>query len=120
MKLAPSILLLLFLIGLGAGRGAHASDLDDGISKHLDDSIEQNDELGQKERNVSFIKMNALSKSDVASKSSSQSGISGTQAGSAPGSGNLNSVVLGPGGSVRGDIIILDQSRGDKTQVIGR
>ncbi len=32
--------------------------------------------------------------------------------------GNMNSVVMGPGSNIKGDIIIIDQSKGDKTQVV--
>lgn len=92
-----------------------ASDLDDGISKHLDDTISKDDELGQKDRNINFIKLKAKSDAAVRSKKGTDKGNS---AGSTPGSGNMNSVVLGPGGNVRGDIIIIDESRGDKTQVV--
>lgn len=96
---------------------SYASDLDDGISKPLDDSISKDDELGQKDRNISYIKLKAKSDAAVRSQKGTDKGDS---AGNKPGSGNMNSVVLGPGGNVRGDIIIIDQSRGDKTQVVDR
>lgn len=89
-----------------------ASDLDDGISKSLDDSISKDDELGQKDRNINFIKSKAKSNAAVRAKNGTD------QQGGKSGDGNMNSVVLGPGGNVRGDVIIIDQSRGDKTQVV--
>lgn len=118
LKIIPVLCLVLL-----AATTAGASDLDDGISKPYEDSIDKYDELGQRDRNVSFIKRNAMSKADVAAKAGTsgvQPGQAGQPAGQAPSTGNMNSVVLGIGGTVRGDIIIIDQSRGDRNQVIGR
>ncbi|MDD2366135.1 MAG: hypothetical protein PHN84_08230 [Desulfuromonadaceae bacterium] len=105
------LVICLFLISASV----FASDLDDGISKSLDESISKDDELGQKDRNISFIKLKAKSDAAVRSKKGTDQG---SAAGNTPATGNMNSVVLGPGGNVRGDIIIIDQSRGDKTQVV--
>lgn len=116
------LVLLCFLSTLSAAT-VYASDLDDGISKATDDSINADDQLGQRDRNVSYIKRKAISDSDVRSRKGIEQGKSaGSIAGSSstPGMGNMNSVVLGPGGNVRGDIIIIDQSRGDKTQVVDK
>lgn len=126
MRKLIKTILVLCLVSLAAAATACASDLDDGISKPYDESIERDDELGQRDRNVSFIKKNSMSKADVAAKAGTRGVQSGQgrqtgQTGQAGNStGNLNSVVLGVGGTVRGDIIIIDQSRGDKNQVIGR
>jgi len=98
------------------GGKAVASDLDDGISRYSDESIEKDDELGQRDRNISFIKEHAKSDALVGAAAGMKNGMSG--AGAAPGNGNMDSVVLGPGGSVRGDIIIIDESKGPKTQVV--
>jgi len=76
-------------------------DLEDKISKATDDSIDKDDELGQKDHNVKFLKMKA------------KSGSSGSMQGKS-GDANMNSVVLGAGSNVRGDIIILDESKGNK------
>ena len=97
-----------------------ASDLDDGISKFTDDNISKWDDLGKKDRNVTYIKLNARSQADVRSKRGR--GINGQTAGggtggSGGGSANMNSVILGAGGTIRGDVIIIDDSRGDKTQI---
>ena len=88
----------------------NASDLDDGISSYTDDNISKWDELGKKDRNVTFIKMNAKSQAKVRSNGGIVTGTSG--------GANMNSVILGAGGTVRGDIIIIDDSSGDKTQVV--
>lgn len=114
MRLFFSFFIASFLLVSGI---SIASDLDDGISKPLDDSIAKDDELGQKDRNISYIKLKAKSDAAVRSQKGTDQGGS---AGKKPASGNMNSVVLGPGGNVRGDIIIIDQSRGDKTQVVDR
>lgn len=122
MKKMPTIFLMLCLLVLCCAQLVGASDLDDGISKPYDEPIERDDELGQKDRNVSFIKRNARSKGDVAATAAGKKGesVQSVRGGSGPSTGNLNSVVLGVGGTVRGDIVIIDQSRGDKNQVIGR
>ncbi|MDY0190934.1 MAG: hypothetical protein RBR22_09400 [Desulfuromonas sp.] len=90
-----------------------AGDLDDGISKFTDDNITKWDDLGKKDRNVTFIKLNARSQASVRSKNGNASGTSGISDGSA----NMNSVILGAGGTIRGDVIIIDDSSGDKTQI---
>lgn len=107
-----SILLCLVMFGV---LPAFSGDLDDGISKFTDDDMTKWDDLGKKDRNVTFIKMNARSQASVRSKNGNAdaSGTSGTSDGSA----NMNSVVLGAGGTIRGDVIIIDDSRGDKTQI---
>jgi len=91
-----------------------SNDLDDGISGYTDDSIKKWDNLGKKDRNVTFIKMNAKSKAMVQKKSGESLQDSG---GSSSGAANMNSVVMGAGSTVRGDIIIIDDSKGDKTLV---
>nr|MBF0221985.1 hypothetical protein [Desulfobulbaceae bacterium] len=82
-----------------------AGDLDDGISKYTDDSVEATDKLGDPDKNIKYIITKA--------KSQAAAGESGAEGG-----GNMNSVVVGPGTNIRGDVIILDQSKGDKTQVV--
>ncbi len=86
---------------------ALANDLDDGISKHTDDAVSGYDELGSKDRNITFIKMNAKSQAKVKSKGGT---VTGTSSGT-----NMNSVVMGAGSNIKGDIIIIDESKGDKT-----
>lgn len=79
-------------------------DLEDKISKSTDESIDKDDELGQKDYNINYLKM----------KAKSSAGGQGTS-----GDANMNSVVLGAGSNVSGDIIIIDESRGGKTNVSG-
>ena len=106
-----SFLCLFFISMPGMVLG---DDLDDGISTYTDDSIRKWDNLGKKDRNVTYIKMNAKSRALVQQKSGT--GIQGSS-GSGAGSANMNSVVMGAGSTVRGDIIIIDDSKGDKTLV---
>jgi hypothetical protein len=89
---------------------AVADDLDDGISKQTDDAVSGYDELGSKDRNIKFIKMNAKSQAKVRSNKDGQ--VAG-----ASGGANMNSVVMGPGSNIKGDIIIIDESKGPKTIV---
>jgi len=116
MNIRRFVSLLILFIFMGC-LPAVASDLDDGISKFTDDNISKWDDLGKKDRNVTFIKLNARSQADVRSKRGK--GVNGSSAagGAGGGTNNMNSVVLGAGGVIRGDVIIIDDSRGDKTQV---
>ncbi|MFH0781698.1 MAG: hypothetical protein V2B20_07055 [Pseudomonadota bacterium] len=112
MKTIPVVVLMVFfsfiaVSGLDMARG---SDLDDGISKFTDDGIEKDDELGKPDINIKFIVMNAKSKAMV--KKGDKDKV-----GSNDGSANMNSVVLGAGSNVKGDIYIIDQSKGPKTNV---
>lgn len=90
-----------------------AGDLDDGISKYTDDGISKYDDLGKADRNVNFTVLDAKSRAQVRANAG-QAGVVGSDQKNA----NMNSVIMGPGGTVRGDIIIIDQSKGDKTQVV--
>lgn len=88
-----------------------ASDIDtDGISRYKDDPISKHSELGDPEPNVNFIILNAKSKAKVLSRK-------GEQAAKGGGSANLNSVILGAGGTILGDVIIIDESRGNNTVI---
>lgn len=103
--------LVIVLTLLACATVAIAGDFDDGISNYTEDNVSKWDELGEKDRNVNFIKLKA--KSQAAVRANSGGVVTGTT-----GDGNMNSVVLGAGGTVHGDIIIIDESRGDKTQVV--
>lgn len=107
---------MFFIVSATVPCTVFSDDLDDGISSHTDDGIKKWDQLGQKDRNITFIKMNARSKAMVMKKSGE--GLVGSNAsGSGSGAANMNSVVMGAGSTVRGDIIIIDDSKGDKTLV---
>lgn len=93
------VVIAVCLLGSGV---CLADDLDDGIGKYTDESIDKDDELGQKDINQRFIMLKAKQK--------------GSMGGS--GGGNMNSVVSY--GDIKGDVIIIDQSKGDKTQVVGK
>ena len=91
----------------------YCSDLDDGISKYTDDNMSKWDDLGKKDVNVRFIKLNARSQADVRSKRGKN-----VDTGTGSGGANMNSVVLGAGSTIRGDVIIIYDSHGDKTQIV--
>lgn len=110
-------LITVFVLVLTLTTELRAGDLDDdGISSYTDDPITKYSELGKPEPNVSFIILNAKSKAKVLSRKGEDAakGGGGVQK---PGQANLNSVVLGAGGTVQGDIIIIDEGRGDKTVI---
>lgn len=101
------ILLVAAVVGLiGSGSGL-AGDMDDGISKFTDGAIAKDDELGERDPNLSYIMMKA------AGRTSTEDDVVGTDRGA-----SMNSAIIGPGGNIKGDIIIIDNSRGDKTQVV--
>ncbi|MBI3756091.1 MAG: hypothetical protein HY265_08035, partial [Deltaproteobacteria bacterium] len=88
-----------------------------------DDDIQSDHEMGEFSPNIKFKKMDAKSKVKVRQKKSDQSNDSSSSSksgGKTDASGNMNSVVLGPGGSVKGDIIIIDESKGPKTQIVDK
>jgi hypothetical protein len=91
-----------------------AGDLDDGISEFTDDSIDKYDELGKADKNIKFIKMKAKSQASARANK----GQDGAAATSGSQNGNMNSVVLAPGTNVKGDIIIIDESKGPKYNVV--
>lgn len=96
---------------------AVASDLDDGISTYTGDSIAAWDRLGKPDPNIGFILLRAKSLATAI-----QPGIISTPSSSAvigdAAMSNINSVVLGAGSRVSGDVILVDQSSGAKTQLI--
>ena len=111
LGLVSIIILMLALV-----TELYAGDLDDdGISSYTDDPITKYSELGKPEPNVSFIILNAKSKAKVLSQKGNKAAKGGGI--QQPGKANLNSVVLGAGGTVRGDIIIIDEGKGDKTVI---
>lgn len=105
-------IICFFIIPLVLAVESIGGDLDDGISEYTDDSVSKYDELGQADKNITFMKMNAKSRAEVKKKS----GVEG-QSGSTSGT-NMNSVVMGAGSNVKGDIIIIDESKGDKFQIV--
>lgn len=104
-----------------------ADDLEDKIGQYTDDDIQADHTMGEGTPNVKFIKQNAKSKAKVRQKAAQRNHQANTEASdkkkhqtNTEASGNMNSVVLGPGGSVKGDIIIIDESKGSKTQVVDK
>jgi hypothetical protein len=109
MKAIRVLFLMSFFLFIAINM-AQASDLDDGISKFTDDGIEKDDEMGKPDINIKFIVMNAKAK--AMTKKGDKDKV-----GSDSGSSNMNSVVLGAGSKVKGDIYIIDQSKGPKTNI---
>ncbi|NTV13503.1 MAG: hypothetical protein HGA96_06175 [Desulfobulbaceae bacterium] len=107
MKRPVVLLITLMLLCLGS-RTLLADDLDDGISKSTDDGIAADDELGKASKNIKFIIESAKSQAKVAEKSS---GKSNSRTGKTTGDSNQNSVVMGAGSNVHGDIYIIDEGK---------
>ncbi|MCP5004757.1 MAG: hypothetical protein GY941_12580 [Planctomycetes bacterium] len=95
-------LLVVPLVIVGTCPGA---DLDDGISKYTDDGIGKADEVGKLDINISFIIMDALQKQKSKQKKDDDDDGGGQQATSQGGDYYENSIVIGPGATVNGDII---------------
>jgi hypothetical protein len=106
-------MVIVFVIFTAWGGVAIGGDLDDGMA--IDDNISSYDELGNPDQNINFIKLNAKSNAKRKQKSIDKGVI---QDDGSSGSGAMNSVVMGAGSNVKGDIIIIDESKGDKTQVV--
>jgi hypothetical protein len=115
---ATIIILLVLFIAFPFSTPSIAGDLDDRIGKYTDDDIQSDHEMGDFNPNIKFKKMDAKSKAKVRQKNQNKDGSSSSGKGNA--SGNMNSVVLGPGGNVKGDIIIIDESKGPKTQIVDK
>lgn len=81
-----------------------ADDLNDGIE--ADDSGTQYGELGNSSKNYSYLKQRA--------KSLARSGSSDVVVSDG---GSLNSVIMDAGAQINGDIIIIDESKGNKTVI---
>lgn len=98
------------LPGMALAEGGTSADLDDGISKFTEDGIDKYDEMGKPDQNIKFIVMNAKSKANIIK--GNKDDVSGKTGGA-----NMNSVVMGAGSKVKGDIYIIDQSKGPKTNI---
>ena len=110
MKTRSVLLALCGLSLLTLAVDGRAGDLDDGISKFTDDGMEKEDELGKADQNIKFIVLNAKSKAAVRKGDKEQIGQDS-------GPATMNSVILGAGSKVKGDIYIIDQSKGPKTNI---
>ncbi len=95
-----------------SGAAWAGGDLNDGISSYTDNSIGSVDRLGSPDINVGYIVLRAKSQAASGATDTTVSPLTTTPM------ANINSVVLEPGSSVTGDIIIIDRSSGAKTQVI--
>ena len=102
-RLMVLLMFLLMIVGIGP-KAAKASDLDDGISKYTDDSVAADDELGKPGKNIKYIIEKSKSQAKVSEK---KSGKGSTKTGKTTGDTNENSVVMGAGSNVHGDIIII-------------
>lgn len=103
MRTITAILMsLLFLAAFSPVVSSRADDQDDGIA--IDDSVQSYDQISKSSQNFSYLAQRARSKaaSGGGHVLTSDNGI-------------LNSVILESGAEINGDIIIIDDSKGDKT-----
>ena len=106
MRTITAILMLVLLTGgwFGAAAPCRADDLNDGIE--ADESSVQYGDLGSSSKNFSYLAQRARSKARSGSGDAVLSD-----------SGALNSVILDAGAQINGDIIIIDDYKGDKTVI---
>jgi len=104
MRTITAMLLTLLAGGWLVAAPCWADDLNDGIE--ADDSVQQYSELGSSSRNFSYLAQRARSKARSGAKDVVLSD-----------GGALNSVILDSGAQINGDIIIIDDSKGDKTVI---
>lgn len=108
MRTITATLLLALLLAGGYGLAVvapcRADDLNDGIE--ADDGVQQYNELGSSSKNFSYLAQRARSKARSGSGDVVLSD-----------SGSLNSVIMDAGAQINGDIIIIDDSKGDKTVI---
>lgn len=103
MRRSPAIRVVFFLLaGLCAVSTCRADDLNDGIE--ADDSVQAYSDINTPSRNFSYLTQRARSKAASGSGDVLQSK-----------NGALNSVIMEAGAKINGDIIIIDQSKGNKT-----
>lgn len=89
-----------------------AIDIDDGIE--IDDSIDGYHEMEKIQKNISYVIRKAISGSY---SMSTEDNIFVYNGNNVAGISSVNSVIVGTGGNVEGDIVIIDQSKGDKAAV---
>ncbi len=96
------LMCLLFLAAFSPVISCRADDQDDGIT--IDDTVGSYDQINKSSQNFSYLAQRARSKaaSGGGNVLTSDNGI-------------LNSVILESGAKINGDIIIIDDSKGDKT-----
>jgi hypothetical protein len=104
-------ILLSVLLSLFVPVECFSLDIDDEIQ--IDDSISSYHEMGDIKKNVKFVVRDKMSKAysriNIDSISYNQNDFA-----------SVGSVILGAGSVVHGDIIIIDQSIGDKTAISTR
>ncbi|ADW16605.1 hypothetical protein Despr_0424 [Desulfobulbus propionicus DSM 2032] len=102
--ITATLVLSLLLTGIFRADPVRADDLDDGIT--IDDSAYSYGNISSSSQNFSYLAQRARSK---AASGSGDVVLSD--------SGALNSVILDAGAQINGDIIIIDDSSGDKTVI---
>lgn len=90
------ILAALIIPALSAGSFVLASDLDDGISKFTDESIDADDKMGKPDTNVNFIVLDSMAEAQKRQKA----GDKNANFNDGSGDNNENSVVVESGSQV--------------------
>jgi len=105
VKITIMIIMALSIV-FNANRLCLGNDFDDGIS--IDDKI--TDTL-KSSTNLKFVMLKAKARA----KGDSDNNLTGSDSIK---NGSLNSVLIGPGSNVNGDIYIIDESKGSQTVVV--
>lgn len=102
--ITATLMFLLFLGQFSLASPCRADDLNDGIE--ADDAIGTYSEINGSNKNFSYLAQRARGKA-----ASGSGGVILADGGA------LNSVILDSGAEINGDIIIIDDSKGDKTVI---
>ncbi len=95
---------LLLVTSVGYG-----NDFDDGIP--IDGQPVSSFDNVNRDVNTTYIIMRAKAKY----KADAAEGVLSKEQ-----TGSINSVISGPGSTIKGDVIIIDEGKGDKTVVVGK
>ena len=102
--ITATLMFLLLLAEFSLVSSSLADDLNDGIE--IDDAIGAYGDISSSNKNFSYLAQRARSKA-----ASGSGGVVLADRGA------LNSVILESGAKINGDIIIIDDSKGDKTVI---
>jgi len=103
MRTSAKLRIIIFLLaGVHTVSLCQADDLNDKIE--IDDSVEKYSDINTPNKNFSYLAQRARSKAASGSSDVIQSR-----------NGALNSVIMEAGAKISGDIVIIDQSKGNRT-----
>ena len=110
-----SLFLVLGVLYFFNAEVCRALEIDDGIE--IDDSIDDYHDMGKIQKNVNYVVRNSLSRAYLRMNTDKMS-INDQR--KLPENISVDSIIVGDGSRVQGDIILIDQSRGNKAAISSR